>query len=454
MNGLSITPFRGLHLLLLFADSSGGAAHILAAAQKPEARRSRLLIGMCLLILRCLPSTSLSLSMDAAYIRHTIPMASTFSMSCRCTQCNINLFLIPIGLWKRNRSIMGFSFFVAPPWRTDGAAFFPEPLFSGFSLFLPRIFGYYVTHAILVVCGLSLATLGFLPPRPKDIPRILKTFWFCLPLARTSINLLLRSRACPEANYFFTYGAEIGAQAVLAYHPGAAAFTGCRLSLIACRLYVAVCALARLARRRGRSVFFINRTQKSGLGRDELPSFFGGWQLNAAGRFIGQSASLLRPQDIRKGGLRPRREGNKVNRTEEGARAKAHWGASGKNSPCTACTAFIFRLADANGDVDLARALHDHPHVDAGASERTEQTAGDARPFPPCPVRTMDTMASPSATQMLSGRTAAEMSDKSAPRGRRRPPRAGAMNEMLPSPVAMWSKGTSCVSSTERIRRQ
>lgn len=40
---------------------------------------------------------------------------------------------------------------------------------------------------------------------------------------------------------------------------------------------------------------------------------------------------------------------------------------------------FIFRLADANGDVDLARALHDHPHVDAGASERTEQTAGDAR---------------------------------------------------------------------------
>ena len=41
---------------------------------------------------------------------------------------------------------------------------------------------------------------------------------------------------------------------------------------------------------------------------------------------------------------------------------------------------FIFRLADANGDVDLARALHDHPHVDAGASERTEQTAGDARP--------------------------------------------------------------------------
>ena len=59
--------------------------------------------------------------------------------------CNINLFLTPLGVWKRNRSIMGFSFFVAPLGALM-ALLFPEPLFSGFSLFLSRIFGYYVTH--------------------------------------------------------------------------------------------------------------------------------------------------------------------------------------------------------------------------------------------------------------------------------------------------------------------
>ena len=83
------------------------------------------------------------------------------------------------------------------------------------------------------------------------------------------------------------------------------------------------------------------------------------------------------------------------------------------------------------------------------AQSRRPETPG----FPAMSRPTMDTMASPSATQMLSGRTAAEMSDKSASR-QAETAAAGAMNEMLPSPVAMWSKGISCVSSTERILRQ
>ena len=116
------------------------------------------------------------------------------------------------------------------------ALIFPEPLFSGFSLFLLRIFGYYATHAILVVCGLSLATLGFYRPDPKDIPRILKTFGL-LAVGAHLINLLLRLTLCPEANYFFTYGAEIGVlKAVLAYHPGAASLRTAGTA-DSCRLY-------------------------------------------------------------------------------------------------------------------------------------------------------------------------------------------------------------------------
>ena len=61
---------------------------------------------------------------------------------------------------------MGFSFFVAPLGALM-ALLFPEPLFSGFSLLMPRIFGYYVTHAILVVCGLVWRRWAFTAPTPR-----------------------------------------------------------------------------------------------------------------------------------------------------------------------------------------------------------------------------------------------------------------------------------------------
>ena len=147
----------------------------LLLCKKTEARRSRLLIGVCLFNLALFVGYKLSLSMDAAYVSAYYPNGFNIFNELPLHLCNINLFLIPLGVWKRNRSVMGFSFFVAPLGALM-ALLFPEPLFSGFSLFLPRILGYYVTHALLVVCGLSLATLGFYRPDPKDIPRILKTF--------------------------------------------------------------------------------------------------------------------------------------------------------------------------------------------------------------------------------------------------------------------------------------
>ena len=160
--------------------------------------------------------------------------------------CNINLFLIPLGVWKRNRSIMGFSFFVAPLGALM-ALLFPEPLFSGFSLLMPRIFGYYVTHAILVVCGLSLATLGFYRPDPRGIPRILKTFGL-LAVGAHLINLLLRLTLCPEANYFFTYGAEIGVLKLFWRIIPAPLLYGLPAPLILAGYMYAVCALSRLTR--------------------------------------------------------------------------------------------------------------------------------------------------------------------------------------------------------------
>ena len=47
MNEFSITPFRGLHLLLLLLTATAVLLIFLLLRGKPEARRSRLLIGVC-----------------------------------------------------------------------------------------------------------------------------------------------------------------------------------------------------------------------------------------------------------------------------------------------------------------------------------------------------------------------------------------------------------------------
>mgnify|MGYP002752206995 FL=1 len=244
MNEFSITPFRGPHLLLLLLTAAAVLLIFLLLRGKPEARRSRYLIGVCFFNLALFAGYKLSLSMDATYIHAYYPNGFNIFNELPLHLCNINLFLIPLGVWKRNRSIMGFSFFVAPLGALM-ALLFPEPLFSGFSLLMPRIFGYYVTHALLVVCGLSLATLGFYRPAPRDIPQILKTFGL-LAVGAHLINLMLRLTLCPEANYFFTYGAEIGVLKLFWRIIPVPLLYGLPAPLILAAYMYAVCALSRL----------------------------------------------------------------------------------------------------------------------------------------------------------------------------------------------------------------
>ena len=226
MNGLSITPFRGLHLLLLLLTAAAALLIFLLLRKKPEARRSRLLIGMCLFNLALFTVYKLSLSMDAAYIRAYYPNGFNIFNELPLHLCNINLFLIPIGLWKRNRSILGFAFFVAPLGALM-ALLFPEPLFSGFSLFLPRIFGYYVTHALLVVCGLSLATLGVYRPDPQETHGSSRPL-VCLPLARTLSISCCASRSARRQTTSSLMARRSACSSCFGVSSRHRCFTGCR----------------------------------------------------------------------------------------------------------------------------------------------------------------------------------------------------------------------------------
>ena len=68
MNEFTITPFRGLHLLLLLLTAAAVLLIFLLLRGKPEAQRSRFLIGVCLFNLALFTGYKLSLSMDAAYM--------------------------------------------------------------------------------------------------------------------------------------------------------------------------------------------------------------------------------------------------------------------------------------------------------------------------------------------------------------------------------------------------
>jgi len=240
MNEFTITPFRGLHLLLLLLTAAAVLLIFLLLRGKPEARRSRFLIGVCFFNLALFAGYKLSLSMDAAYVRAYYPNGFNIFNELPLHLCNINLFLIPLGVWKRNRSIMGFSFFVAPLGALM-ALLFPEPLFSGFSLFLRPESG----------------DAGLLPPRPQGYPADPQDLWFAcrrcapyqspvtphgLPGGKLLLHLRRRDRR---------------SQAVLAYHPGAAALRAAGTA-DPCRLYVRSLCVVPPGARSGRRAFFIN----------------------------------------------------------------------------------------------------------------------------------------------------------------------------------------------------
>jgi len=63
------------------------------------------------------------------------------------------------------------------------------------------------------------------------------------------INLLLRLTLCPEANYFFTYGAEIGVLKLFWRIIPAPLLYGLPALLIFAGYMYAVCALSRLMQR-------------------------------------------------------------------------------------------------------------------------------------------------------------------------------------------------------------
>lgn len=117
--------------------------------------------------------------------------------------CNINMMIIPIAVALKNRPLMSFSFFLAPLGALM-ALLSPAVGFDGYSIWLPRMLGFYGTHFMIIIEALALVTFGFYRPKFKDLPKTVLTL-VILMLVITGINfLLIKTGLYNRANYFFT----------------------------------------------------------------------------------------------------------------------------------------------------------------------------------------------------------------------------------------------------------
>lgn len=115
--------------------------------------------------------------------------------------CNINMFLIPLGIILKNKYLLTFSFYIAPLGALM-ALVFPDTNFINNDIFMLRNIGFYGTHIIIFGMGLMLASLGYVEPKLKNI-KVLLISAVIFSLGAFIVNILLRLATGVDVNYFY-----------------------------------------------------------------------------------------------------------------------------------------------------------------------------------------------------------------------------------------------------------
>ena len=208
MNAWILRPFNALFFAVFAVCAAVLTVASLILRNRSEAVRRRVIIIASLVTLVGFFVYKGFLSVDRDFDRITAEMGGfNWWGELPLQLCNINMILIPIAVHWNKRALMSFCFFVGVLGATMALAM-PGNGFSGYSLLLPRMLGYYGTHFMIVMEGWALVTFGLFKPRYSDIPRAALTI-FLLGLAIFGVNMLLRwSGLHPKANYFFAVETE------------------------------------------------------------------------------------------------------------------------------------------------------------------------------------------------------------------------------------------------------
>ena len=203
-----VRPFNAVFCAVLAASLLLLAAASLLLRGKSLRTKKIVLVSACAATLIGFFLYKYALSLDAEYDRLIADMDGfNWWGELPLHLCNVNMLLIPAAVLSGKRPIMGFCFFVGPLCAMMALAM-PTAGFAGYSLFLPRMLGYYGTHFLVLIEALALATFGFFRPAFRDFPATLAAIFaitFCVFL----VDLALRQTGlCPHANYFFAMETE------------------------------------------------------------------------------------------------------------------------------------------------------------------------------------------------------------------------------------------------------
>lgn len=199
-----IKAFNGTYFLLLALVVAIAAVLTLTTRNKGEKARRKLIIGICLFNIIFYIAYKLGLYLRTPGLPEDYIYISWKELPLHL--CNISLFLVPIGLAKKSDSLMAYGVYIAPLGALL-ALTFPSVGFGNMSIFYPHMIGYYGTHAIIILNGILLVSMGLYRPTFKKIPSMFLLV-FCLSLASFGINLAIRRFTGVAANYFYTVEPE------------------------------------------------------------------------------------------------------------------------------------------------------------------------------------------------------------------------------------------------------
>ena len=205
-----VEPFNGTFLFVFGIMTLIYVALAVIFRKKSEKTRRTVVISIYLFGLLLFIVYKIFLARDTAYSEICAAAGKgefSWWLELPLQLCNINLLMIPVAVLTMKRPLLSFAFFVGPL-----GAFFalamPGIGFEAYSLLLPRIFFYYVTHFMVFLGGPALAMFGLYKPRFKDtLPTALMLLAVTFVIFLIN-ELLIVTRANVYANYFFTMNTE------------------------------------------------------------------------------------------------------------------------------------------------------------------------------------------------------------------------------------------------------
>ena len=207
---LILTPFNGVFIVTFLIMTGLFVLAVVLLRKKDLRTRGVALAAIMLANFAFYWYYKAMLSMDTAYsviCEEAGKGAFTWWVELPFHLCNVNMILIPVAAVTRWRPVCSFCFFLAPL-GAFMAIIMPGIGFSGYSIFLPRMLGYYITHWVIFFGGVALAALGIYRPRFRDFPVALLTTFGVALFAFCVSELLRATHLADHANYFFTVESE------------------------------------------------------------------------------------------------------------------------------------------------------------------------------------------------------------------------------------------------------